>query len=232
MKKRFSFYIVALLSVLSLQSCVSNYVVSQPATYANQYKTNAKLAVLDQQKLASAQKQLKDNFSGESMQKVQLASIEASLKNEEIAKSIKFSRTIDGILNEAETYLGTPYRYGGMTRSGIDCSAFVLSVFGTAVGMNLPRVGAAQSQEGDKIEKTELQKGDLVFFSHGRRISHVGIVHDVTENGEVHFIHAATSKGVMISSLNDSYWGPRYRFAKRVLNTENFENSNYAQAAH
>jgi len=166
------------------------------------------------------------------MQKAQLASIESSLRNDEISKSIKFSKTIDGILSEAETYLGTPYRYGGTTRNGIDCSAFVLSVFGSAVGMNLPRVAAAQSQEGDRIEKTNLQKGDLVFFSHGKRISHVGIVHDVDENGEVHFIHAATSRGVMISSLNDSYWGPRYRFGKRIISSDTFENQNFAQVTH
>ena len=61
------------------------------------------------------------------------------------------------------------------------------------------------------------KKGDLVFFAHGRRTSHVGIVQEITENGEVKFIHAATSKGVMISSLSDSYWAPKYRFAKRVL---------------
>ncbi len=235
MKKTFSFYLVALISVLSLQSCVSNYVVSQPATLANsakEYKTNAKLVSLDPSKLNSAKKELEESFSEEAMQKAQLASIESSLRNDEISKSIKFSKTIDGILSEAETYLGTPYRYGGTTRNGIDCSAFVLSVFGSAVGMNLPRVAAAQSQEGDRIEKTNLQKGDLVFFSHGKRISHVGIVHDVDENGEVHFIHAATSRGVMISSLNDSYWGPRYRFGKRIISSDTFENQNFAQVTH
>ena len=115
-----------------------------------------------------------------------------------------------------------------MTRSGIDCSAFVLSVFGSVAGMNLPRVAASQAQEGEKIEKENLQKGDLVFFSHGKgRISHVGIVENVSEDGQVKFIHAATSKGVMISSLTDSYWGPKFRFAKRVLSQQIF-NSNFA----
>ena len=84
--------------------------------------------------------------------------------------------------------------------------------------MNLPRVAAQQSQEGDSVEKTELQKGDLVFFSHrGSRISHVGIVEEVTADGQIKFIHAATSKGVMVSSLDDSYWGPKFRFAKRII---------------
>jgi lipoprotein Spr len=93
--------------------------------------------------------------------------------------------------------------------------------------LSLPRVAASQAQEGEAVEKTDLQKGDLVFFSHGRRISHVGIVESITEEGEVKFIHAATSKGVMVSSLNDSYWGPKFRFAKRVID-ENGQGYNVA----
>ena len=75
-----------------------------------------------------------------------------------------------------------------------------------------------QSEEGQTVEKSELQRGDLVFFSHrGRRITHVGIVENVTPEGEVKFIHSATSKGVMISSLDDKYWAPKYKFAKRLI---------------
>ena len=228
MKKKVLFYIVAVITTLSLQSCVTNYVVSAPATYKDEYKSNAKLASLDQQKLDKAKKELLSSFVDN--KSTQLASIEASLKNEEVSKSLKFSKTIDGLLSEAESYLGTPYRYGGMTRNGIDCSAFVLSVFGATLGMQLPRVAASQSQEGEKIEKTDLQKGDLVFFSQGRRISHVGIVYDVNEAGEVKFIHAATSRGVMVSSLTDSSWGPTFRFAKRVISKDVDYSVNYAQA--
>lgn len=223
MKKRVLSYLVALVSTVSLQSCVTNYVVSKPATYTKEYKTDAKLASIDSKKLEQDKKQLISSFISEKV--VVLSNAKNSLKNSEIAKAIKHNKTIDGILTEAETYLGTPYRYGGMTRNGIDCSAFVLSVFGAAAGLSLPRVAASQSQEGEKIEKENLQKGDLIFFSHGRRISHVGIVESVSEDGEIKFIHAATSKGVMISSLNDSYWGPKFRFAKRVIN-ENGESYN------
>lgn len=210
MKKRVLFYIVAVMSTFSLQSCVSNYVVSQPITY----KTDAKLASLDIKKPTFVNN--KDVKIGEAM--VSLDNGQAAVKNSMIEDAIKHERTIDNILSEATTYLGTPYRYGGTTRSGIDCSAFVLSVFGAAVGMSLPRVAAEQSQEGESIDKTELKRGDLVFFSHGRgRISHVGIVEEVTADGEIKFIHSATSRGVMVSSLNDKYWGPRYKFAKRVV---------------
>lgn len=222
MKKRVLFYLVAFVSTISLQSCVTNYVVSKPATYNKEYKTDAKLAALDTQ-LEKDKKTLINSFISEKA--VALSNAKNSIKNSEIAKAIKHNKTIDNILTEASTYIGTPYRYGGTTRNGIDCSAFVLSVFGAAAGLTLPRVAASQSQEGESIDKENLQKGDLIFFSHGRRISHVGIVEDVTEEGEVKFIHAATSKGVMISSLNDSYWGPKFRFAKRVIN-ENGDNYN------
>ncbi len=222
MKKRVLFYVVALVSFFSMQSCVSNYVVSAPATYQEVYKTNAKLTAIDNKKLETAKKQLLSSFKDETYV---AKSLETALKNEEIAKANRFSKKIDEILTEAESYLGTPYRYGGTTRRGIDCSAFVLSVFGAATGINLPRVAAAQAKEGESVSKDQLQKGDLVFFSHGRGIAHVGIVEDVNEEGEVKFIHAATSRGVMVSSLNDRYWGPRYRFAKRVFSQEDYNNS-------
>ena len=224
MKKRVLIYLFAITATFSMQSCVSNYVVSSPATHLNTYKSDAKLASIDNKKLETAKAQLLSNFKDENL--VATKALEATLRNEEIAKTVKFTKKIDDLLAEAQTYLGTPYRYGGMTRNGIDCSAFVLSVFGAVTGMNLPRVAASQAQEGEKIEKDQLQKGDLVFFSHqGRgRISHVGIVEEVSPEGDVKFIHAATSRGVMISSLNDSYWGPRYRFAKRVISIDSFNN--------
>ncbi|GEN66613.1 MULTISPECIES: C40 family peptidase [Chryseobacterium] len=226
MKKRVLFYLVALVTTVSMQSCATNYVVSKPATYTKEYKTDAKLASIDSKKMEQDKQKLIDSFLSEKA--ATLANAKKAIKNSEIAKVVKYNKTIDGILEEAETYLGTPYRYGGTTRNGIDCSAFVLSVFGAAAGLSLPRVAASQAQEGERIEKGNLQKGDLIFFSHGRRISHVGIVESVSEEGEIKFIHAATSKGVMISSLNDSYWGPKFRFAKRVINEEGEAYNNLA----
>ena len=227
MKKRVLFYLVALVSIISLESCATNYVVSQPATYPKEYKTDAKLLALDA-KIEADKNRLISSFISE--KSVAIAAVKNNLKNSDIAKAVKHSQKIDNILTEAETYIGTPYKYGGTTRNGIDCSAFVLSVFGAAAGLSLPRVAASQSQEGESVAKEDLQRGDLIFFSHGRRISHVGIVENVTEEGEVMFIHAATSKGVMISSLNDSYWGPKYRSAKRVINADG-ESYNFASTA-
>ncbi|KFC24314.1 C40 family peptidase [Chryseobacterium sp. FH1] len=212
MKKRVLVYFLFVATFFSLQSCVSNYVVSNNQTY----KTDAKFASIDLKPITK-----KSDNQGQRVL-ASIANANDYIKRSAIENAIKHSNTIDNILSEAESYLGTPYRYGGTSRSGIDCSAFVLSVFGVAAGMNLPRVAAQQSQEGDSVEKAELKKGDLVFFSHGgRRISHVGIVEEVTEDGQVKFIHAATSKGVMVSSLDDNYWGPKFKFAKRVIKENN-----------
>lgn len=228
MKKRFLFYLAAAFTTISLQSCVSNYVVSSPNLYPTQYKTSANLASIDSQRLEINKKELLSSFKESAS--VLVANANNALKNEQIENSIRHTKTIDGILSEAESYLGTPYRFGGMTKNGIDCSAFVLSVFGAAVGMNLPRVAASQATEGEAVSKENLQKGDLVFFSHGgSRISHVGIVEEVTADGDVKFIHAATSKGVMISSLADSYWGPKFRFAKRIISNTITAVTNVAQ---
>ena len=122
------------------------------------------------------------------------------------------------LLKEAETYIGTPYRYGGTTRNGIDCSAFVRSVFET-FNMNLPRVSADQAKEGQRISTDEAREGDLVFFATrgGGRVSHVGIVHGRNENGVLTFIHSSTSQGVIITPITDSYWGKRFLYAKRIL---------------
>lgn len=222
MKTRILTYVVAIVTTFSLQSCVSNYVVSKPV----EYKSDAKVQTITPSNTTSVAKILKNTSIDTS-----LASLEKFEKKAEESKVEKYTSKINEILAEAETYLGTPYRLGGMTKNGIDCSGFVLSVFGATTGISLPRVAASQAHEGERIEKEELKKGDLVFFSQGRgRISHVGIVYDIDEEGIVSFIHAATSKGVSIAKLTDKYWGPRYRFAKRVITEYNLDSmQNMAQ---
>lgn len=115
------------------------------------------------------------------------------------------------LVNTAKNYIGTPYRWGGTTTSGIDCSAFTQVVF-KKTGKALPRTTGQQYQSGKAVSKSNLTTGDLVFFNtSGRGVSHVGIY-----IGASKFIHASTSKGVTISSLNDPYyWKSRYVGAKR-----------------
>ncbi|MCB9202258.1 MAG: C40 family peptidase [Flavobacteriales bacterium] len=137
-----------------------------------------------------------------------LVCLEENMKNQKI----------NTLLSSAYSYLGTPYRYGGTTRSGIDCSAFVMHSF-ASLDIQLPRTSRFQAQEGEQIELSDVQKGDLLFFApsgYSRSISHVGIVEEITEDG-IKFIHAASSKGVSIASLKDSYWSKRYRKAIRII---------------
>ncbi|CAI9429058.1 Probable endopeptidase Spr precursor [Candidatus Ornithobacterium hominis] len=126
--------------------------------------------------------------------------------------------TVSNILREADSYLGTPYRFGGTTRRGIDCSAFMQKIF-EVEGIDLPRISKNQAKLGIPIPKEHLQKGDLIFFSttSSRRITHVGIVHSINEN-EINFIHASSSQGVIISSLDHEYWAKRFRTARRIEN--------------
>lgn len=130
----------------------------------------------------------------------------------------KVSKSINELLKDAEKYLGAPYKFGGSTSSGFDCSGFALKVF-EENDFKLPRRSADQAETGSEIDIKEAKPGDLLFFATagGTKVSHVGIVHDIGTDGEVRFIHASTTKGVIISSLNDAYWNKAYLHAKRVL---------------
>ncbi len=130
----------------------------------------------------------------------------------------KNTNEIDQLLKDAQKYLGAPYKYGGMTSKGFDCSGFTYVVY-EQNDYTLPRRSSDQAETGDKIDISKVKPGDLVFFATGggKRVSHVGIVHDIGNSGEVKFIHASTSKGVIISSLNEKYWNSAYLHASRVL---------------
>lgn len=108
---------------------------------------------------------------------------------------------------------GTPYRIGGNSRKGIDCSAFVQQTYATQFNKGLPRTTREQAKTGKEIDRDELQAGDLLFFKTGWRSRHVGIYRG---NGE--FIHASKSKGVTKTALSNPYWKARYWQARRLLN--------------
>lgn len=126
------------------------------------------------------------------------------------------NKAINNIIHRAKSFIGTPYRYGGTSRRGIDCSAFMQKAY-QAEGIHLPRVSHQQAKMGMAVERNDLRKGDMIFFSTTSRyrITHVGMVVEV-KDGEVYFIHAASSKGVSIAKLSNSYWNKRYRRARRL----------------
>jgi len=98
-----------------------------------------------------------------------------------------------------------PYRIGGSTMNGIDCSNFVKGLTNYTYGLELPRTSREQAAYCKEIQTEELKEGDLVFFNTGRGISHVGMY---MANNK--FVHASTSMGVVISSLDEPYWKRRY----------------------
>lgn len=116
------------------------------------------------------------------------------------------------IVNTAKQYIGVPYVWGGTSPKGFDCSGFVQYVFAKH-GVSLPRTSSQQWGVGSPVSRDALRAGDLVFFNtNGQGVSHVGIY---IGNGQ--FIHASSSRGIMISELSNSYWSPRYVGAKQVL---------------
>lgn len=121
------------------------------------------------------------------------------------------------IIDSAKTYVGTPYHYGGMSKNGIDCSALIYRVF-QKNNFLVPRTSIAQSELGEKVKPKKADIGDLIFFrtTRRKRISHVGIVVE-NHSGDIKFIHASSSKGVMISSLEEAYFKKRFVKIKRLI---------------
>lgn len=130
------------------------------------------------------------------------------------------SQSVDGkigrnIVGEARRWLGTPYAYGGKTRrKGTDCSGMIMVIFEDVAKVKIPRNSARQQEFCMNIDRRLLEPGDLVFFSSSRgggRVSHVGIY-----IGENNIIHASSSKGVIVSSLDEKYYATHFHSAGRV----------------
>ena len=109
------------------------------------------------------------------------------------------------LLEVIESWWGTRYQLGGADRNGIDCSAFTHALYDTLFKINLPRTSRDQFAALLSVPPADMKEGDLVFFSSGSSISHVGFY---LRNNK--FVHASTSEGVTISDLGDSYWAKRF----------------------
>lgn len=120
---------------------------------------------------------------------------------------------ISSLSEQQRKWKGTPYRIGGTTRSGVDCSGFMQVTFRELFGIHLPRMTVEQAKVGKRVSKKELRTGDLVFFNTGRGPNgkHVGVY---VKNGQ--FLHASTKGGVIYSDINSPYWSNAYWQARRL----------------
>jgi cell wall-associated NlpC family hydrolase len=122
------------------------------------------------------------------------------------------------IVDYAKTFEGTRYKFGGTSKKGMDCSGLVYTAFGKE-NISLPRVSRDMAKKGKRISLSQTTEGDLVFFRTSKNktsINHVGLVVE-TRKGEIRFIHSTTSKGVIISSMREKYWGNAFVEARRLI---------------
>ncbi len=128
------------------------------------------------------------------------------------ARSASEAAVADAIRAEVEAWRGTPHRWGGTTKRGVDCSGLTLALYGDLFGVALPRTTRAQARSGERVAANALQAGDLVFFKTSAKNRHVGVY---LESGA--FAHASSSQGVTVSRLDEAYWQRRYWTARRLL---------------
>lgn len=124
------------------------------------------------------------------------------------------SKDRKSIVQEAERWIGTPYKYAGYDRNGTDCSGMVLTIYDEVLSIKIPRNSAKQAEFCKKISSEDVRPGDLVFFATGKdpdRISHVGIM--LNDND---FVHSSTSKGVVISQVETPYYQRTFKMFGRV----------------
>lgn len=178
---------------------------AQPKAIESEQKAEQKAtkqtATTQSQKQEPHQKQVRTN----SNEKVREAA-----KQKEIARAApKKKSSLEDVI---KPWMGTKYKLGGTSKSGIDCSGYVMQIYKEYYGIALDHHAETiyKDSRGSSVGRGSLKEGDLIFFGDFWGISHVGIY----LNGD-RFTHASTSRGVMISPMNDKYWSPKYKGARR-----------------
>lgn len=134
------------------------------------------------------------------------------------AQNKKKSKKIEKVISTAHTYLGVPYKYGGMSKSGIDCSALIYHCY-RSIDVKLPRTAKEQSKIGSSKSWGSLRPGDIVYFKFkkkGEKWYHSGMITYVGKD-DIKFIHASSSRGVVMSSLKSDYYRKSVKKFRRVI---------------
>ena len=197
-----------LFSVITLAGCSSSQELSEDREdkkSVNDYKTSEEFVSTNA---------LKEKTS---IDKENLESISSSLGRFIDESSLLSTMEKDEVMYKVIEYLNTPYRWGGTTKGGIDCSAFVQTVMYQSLGVILPRTSFEQSNVGVDVAVEDLKFGDLLFFDtmNKGRTTHVGIY---LEDG--YFVHSGSRTGVAVASLNSEFYSRVFLKAKRVTDDE------------
>lgn len=154
---------------------------------------------------------LKDKTS---INKDNLEAISSSIAGFITGSELNFNVNKDEVMYKVIEYLNTPYLWGGTSKRGIDCSAFVQTVFYQALGIELPRTSLEQSNVGDAVDIKDLKFGDLLFFDtmHKGRVTHVGMY-----LSDGYFVQSGSKTGVAVASLNSDFYSTTYLKARRVI---------------
>jgi probable lipoprotein NlpC len=134
------------------------------------------------------------------------------------SKRLAREQKVDVVVSRSRSYIGTPYKYGGTTTLGMDCSGLLMRSF-EAIDIYIPRTAKEQSKMGKKVSMNELKAGDLVFFKTFKgngRVTHAGLVTDARRDNEIMFIHASSSRGVIEVNLMSDYYQKAFRKARRL----------------
>ncbi len=128
------------------------------------------------------------------------------------------NKRISKVVKHAQTFEGTRYKFGGTDKRGMDCSGLVYTSY-RSENIELPRVSRDMAKKGVRITLKETQKGDLVFFRTNKNrkvINHVGLVVE-SKKGDIRFIHSTSSRGVIVSSLDEKYWKNAFVEVRRII---------------
>ena len=218
--KKLVIYLVILASLTSCSaikksSAPSSSVSEKPSDNNPRFIENITIAPREQSNRGSDSKEIFHAVytkADESGSTVSIESLDALRIKYAILLDLPVETTFNSkMLEFIEEWYGTPYRFGGTTKKGIDCSAFVNFFMSAVYGLSVPRNSREQYSASKRIKKKQLDEGDLVFFSTRGGISHVGVY-----IGHNKFAHASTSNGVMISDLDEEYFARHYAGSGRI----------------